>query len=312
MAKSSGGLSRWFKEEWVDLSRPKKGGGFEPCGRPDADEGKYPKCVPKAKAMKMTQAEIDSAVRRKRRAESTEERKGKKPINVPTEVEKKSKNIPSNPKLYAKVKAEARRKFDVYPSAYANGWLVQEYKRRGGTYKTVTKQQPDSSEVHVPSTNWKFKRKKKRGLSSLVDKHADHDQKSHGSWADARSGQPDRPEGLGTYRPPAEFDDRIGRCYELSWRTVSKMPERGRLVHGSIQGAGNERIPHSWTEVDDLAYDPVMDEWFPADFYRSLVNAEVAEEYTKDEVNMIVRREMNMGPWHKEPYGTQWYEERGL
>jgi GNAT superfamily N-acetyltransferase len=168
MAKSSGGLSRWFKEEWVDISRPKKGGGFEPCGRSDADEGKYPKCVPKAKAMKMTQAEIDSAVRRKRRAESTEERKGKKPINVPTEVEKKSKNIPTNPKLYAKVKAEAKRKFDVYPSAYANGWLVQEYKRRGGGYKTVTKQQPDSSEVHVPSTNWKAKRKKKRGLSSLV------------------------------------------------------------------------------------------------------------------------------------------------
>ena len=42
---------------------------------------------------------------------------------------------PANPKLYARVQAEARRKFDVYPSAYANGWLVQEYKRRGGTYK---------------------------------------------------------------------------------------------------------------------------------------------------------------------------------
>jgi hypothetical protein len=143
-------------------------------------------------------------------------------------------------------------------------------------------------------------------------KHADHDQDTHGSWASARSGPRDRPEGLGTYRPPAEFDDRIGRCYELSWRTVSKMPERGRLVHGSIQGAGNERIPHSWTEVDDLAYDPVMDEWFPADFYRSLVNAEVAEEYYKDDALGVASREMNMGPWHKEPYGTQWYEERGL
>ena len=204
MAKSSGGLSRWFKEEWVDLSRPKKGGGFEPCGRPDADEGKYPKCVPKAKAMKMTQAEIDSAVRRKRRAESTEERKGKKPINVPTEVEKKSKNIPTNPKLYAKVKAEAKRKFDVYPSAYANGWLVQEYKRRGGGYKTVTKQQPDSSEVHVPSTNWKFKRKKNRGLSSLVEKHADHDQKSHGAWANGQGAPSIR---RTSYLPP-ELADR--------------------------------------------------------------------------------------------------------
>lgn len=169
MPKSSGGLSRWFKEEWVDISRPKKGGGFEPCGRKDADEGKYPKCVPKARAMAMTQAEIDSAVKRKRRAESTERREGKKPINVSTI--KKSKNIPSNPKLYAKVKAEAKRKFDVYPSAYANGWLVQEYKRRGGKYKTVTKGQPGVSDSHVPSTNWKGKYKKRRvGISALVEK----------------------------------------------------------------------------------------------------------------------------------------------
>jgi Family of unknown function (DUF5872) len=42
---------------------------------------------------------------------------------------------PADEKLYAKVIAEAKRKFDVYPSAYANGWVVQEYKRRGGKYK---------------------------------------------------------------------------------------------------------------------------------------------------------------------------------
>lgn len=41
---------------------------------------------------------------------------------------------PSNKKLYNKVKAEAKRKFDVYPSAYANGWLVRQYKKRGGKY----------------------------------------------------------------------------------------------------------------------------------------------------------------------------------
>ena len=50
------------------------------------------------------------------------------------------KAVPTNKTLYSKVKAEAKRKFDVYPSAYANGWLVQEYKRRGGTYRTVKKE----------------------------------------------------------------------------------------------------------------------------------------------------------------------------
>ena len=48
---------------------------------------------------------------------------------------KKSKSpTPKNKALYARVKAEAKRKFDVYPSAYANGWLVREYKKRGGKY----------------------------------------------------------------------------------------------------------------------------------------------------------------------------------
>lgn len=131
-------LTQWFRERWVDISRPKPGGGFEPCGRSDAGKGKYPKCVPASRAARMTQEEIDSAVRRKRRAESTQTRTDKKPIYVST-VNKATVNVPTNPKLYAQVKAEARRKFDVYPSAYANAWLVREYKKRGGGYRTVSK-----------------------------------------------------------------------------------------------------------------------------------------------------------------------------
>ena len=53
-------------------------------------------------------------------------------------MSKKKVTKPTNPTLYARVKAEAKRKFKVYPSAYANGWLVREYKKRGGKYKTVS------------------------------------------------------------------------------------------------------------------------------------------------------------------------------
>ena len=48
-------------------------------------------------------------------------------------------NVPVNKTLYARVKAEAKRKFKVYPSAYANAWLVREYKKRGGTYRVEKK-----------------------------------------------------------------------------------------------------------------------------------------------------------------------------
>ena len=40
-------------------------------------------------------------------------------------------------KLCPKGKAAAKRKFDVYPSAYANAWLVRTYKKRGGGYRSA-------------------------------------------------------------------------------------------------------------------------------------------------------------------------------
>jgi len=47
-------------------------------------------------------------------------------------------NAPTNKKLYEKVKKEAKRKFKVWPSAYASGWLVRTYKQRGGKYKKIS------------------------------------------------------------------------------------------------------------------------------------------------------------------------------
>ena len=44
-------------------------------------------------------------------------------------------NKPADLKLYAKVKSEAKKKFRVFPSAYASAWIVKEYKKRGGKYQ---------------------------------------------------------------------------------------------------------------------------------------------------------------------------------
>ena len=41
---------------------------------------------------------------------------------------------PTNKKLYAQVTREAKKKFDVWPSAYASSWVVKTYKDRGGKY----------------------------------------------------------------------------------------------------------------------------------------------------------------------------------
>ena len=87
MAKPKGGLTKWFKEKWVDISRPKKGGGYKPCGRKSSKKGKYPKCVPASKAARMTPAQRKSAIRRKRAAGNP----GGKPTMVKTIVKRRQR-----------------------------------------------------------------------------------------------------------------------------------------------------------------------------------------------------------------------------
>ena len=82
------GLAKWFKQDWVDIGAKKKGGGFAKCGRSKlaADrKRKYPKCVPAAKAVRMTESQRKSAVRRKRAAGNP----GGKPTNVATFAKRK-------------------------------------------------------------------------------------------------------------------------------------------------------------------------------------------------------------------------------
>jgi hypothetical protein len=46
-----------------------------------------------------------------------------------------SKNKPNDPALWSRAKAAAKKKFDVYPSAYANAWASKWYKEKGGTWR---------------------------------------------------------------------------------------------------------------------------------------------------------------------------------
>ena len=84
----AGGLTKWFGENWVDISRPKKGGGYAKCGRKKAKKGRkgYPKCVPAAKAARMSKSQKRSAVRRKR---AKRQGVGGKPTNVKTIVRRR-------------------------------------------------------------------------------------------------------------------------------------------------------------------------------------------------------------------------------
>ena len=78
-----GGLKEWFRQKWVDIGSKRKDGTFAKCGRSKqrADaKRKYPKCVPLAKARRMTEGQRKSAVAMKRAAANV----GPKPTNVKT------------------------------------------------------------------------------------------------------------------------------------------------------------------------------------------------------------------------------------
>jgi regulator of extracellular matrix RemA (YlzA/DUF370 family) len=91
-----------------------------------------------------------AAVKAKRRHDPVTDRAGKggKPVNVSNFGKGRiseameyltEKNVPTNPELWSKAKSLARSKFDVYPSAYANGWAAKWYKGKGGGWKTKKK-----------------------------------------------------------------------------------------------------------------------------------------------------------------------------
>jgi hypothetical protein len=52
-------------------------------------------------------------------------------------IELTEKNVPTNPSKWSYYKSQAKQKFDVYPSAYANAWAAKQYKAAGGGWRTT-------------------------------------------------------------------------------------------------------------------------------------------------------------------------------
>lgn len=71
--------------------------------------------------------------------------------------------------LYEETKADAKAKFKVYPSIYANAWLVREYKRRGGRYAGLKRN--SSSSILADESGWRAVDER----DALRIEHSDYD-----------------------------------------------------------------------------------------------------------------------------------------
>ena len=72
MARSSSGLTRWFKENWVDVKTGK------PCGRSKGENRAYPACRPKKRVSSKTPktvGEMSASEKAKFKREKTSSKK---------------------------------------------------------------------------------------------------------------------------------------------------------------------------------------------------------------------------------------------
>jgi hypothetical protein len=149
-------LRQWFnpkhpKGGWKRINS--KGEAVGPCAREPGEP--KPKCMSNEKRAKLNKKERASAVASKRKHDPNPERKGA-PINVSNFGKGKisedmenlnEKNVPTSPEKWAQAKAQAKSKFDVYPSAYANGWAAKKYKEMGGGWKSVSEAVKDKFDI---------------------------------------------------------------------------------------------------------------------------------------------------------------------
>jgi len=147
-------LRKWFSKTdpeggWKRINS--KGEAIGPCAREPGEP--KPKCMSNEKRAALSKKERASAVAAKRKHDPNPERKGE-PINVSNFGKGKisedmenleEKNVPTNPELWSRAKALARSKFDVYPSAYANGWASKWYKGKGGGWRSESTIVDDAS-----------------------------------------------------------------------------------------------------------------------------------------------------------------------
>ena len=169
-------LRKWFNPShpeggWKRINS--KGEAIGPCAREPGEP--KPKCMSNEKRASLSKKERASAVAAKRRHDPVADRSGKggKPVNVSNfgkgklseEMEQlDEKNVPTNPSLWSRAKSLARSKFDVYPSAYANGWAAKWYKSKGGGWKSV------SEEVELDEAMGKIKVNVKDSKPSAADR----------------------------------------------------------------------------------------------------------------------------------------------
>jgi len=106
--------------------------GYKRVGSKMKNGKKVPNCVPVNEAKNLAQQAAIAIDMKK--AVKKPKNESEKEMYEAMEIDE-SKNCPTDPAKWAASKAKAKAKYDVYPSAYSNGFAAKDYKAKGGGWK---------------------------------------------------------------------------------------------------------------------------------------------------------------------------------
>jgi hypothetical protein len=124
-----------LSESEKDLSE-KCWDGYKRIGSKKKNGKIVPNCVPISEASTPAQQAAIAINMKKKGIEPKNE--SEREMYEAMEIDE-SKNCPTDPAKWAASKAKAKAKFDVYPSAYSNGFAAKDYKAKGGGWKKCKK-----------------------------------------------------------------------------------------------------------------------------------------------------------------------------
>ena len=172
------------------------------------------------------------------------------------------KNVPTNPSKWSYYKSQAKKKFDVYPSAYANAWAAKQYKAAGGGWRT-TKENVEEETIEEKISVFDERHFGKKGIIIMID---DNGKKVSAIFKDKKNADKfnrNNPSDIKKLlqlakakKFPQTIDESVNEVSDSEIKKSIKKKERGGpytiiVRHGNMSKKVVDHSPKSYDKVED-------------------------------------------------------------
>tara|TARA_B100000424_G_scaffold62532_1_gene45648 strand:- start:10 stop:1203 length:1194 start_codon:yes stop_codon:yes gene_type:complete len=176
------------------------------------------------------------------------------------------KNVPTNPSKWSYYKSQAKKKFDVYPSAYANAWAAKQYKAAGGGWRKTKGESikvPEEDTVNEKVSVFDERHFGKKGIIIMID---DNGNKVSAIFKDKKNADKfnrNNPSDIKKLlqlakakKFPQTIDESVNEVSDSEIKKSIKKKERGGpytiiVRHGNMSKKVVDHSPKSYDKVED-------------------------------------------------------------